>query len=107
LRAVYFDSDQAIIRETSALDEAAAILKANPGLTGEVQGHADSTASAEHNQALSEARARAVRDYLIRQGVAPERVAAKGYGEIRPAASNDSVEGRALNRRVELQPGRR
>jgi len=107
LRAVYFDSDQAIIKEASALDEAAAILKADPNLTGEVQGHADSTASAEHNQALSEARARAVRDYLIRQGVTPERVAAKGYGETRPAASNDSVEGRALNRRVELQPDRR
>ena len=107
LRAVYFDSDQAILKDTKVLDEAAVILKANPDLTGEVQGHADSTASAEHNQTLSEARARAVRDYLIRQGVAPERVAVKGYGETRPAASNDSVEGRALNRRVELQPDRR
>jgi OmpA-OmpF porin, OOP family len=107
LQVVYFDSDQAVIKDTRVLDDAAIILKANPSLTGEVQGHADSTASAEHNQTLSEARARAVRDYLIRQGVAPDRIAIKGYGETRPAASNDSLEGRALNRRVELQPGRR
>jgi OOP family OmpA-OmpF porin len=104
LNSVFFDSDQAVIKDTRALDEAVAILKANPKLTGEAQGHTDSTASADYNQRLSEARARAVRDYYIRQGIAPERIRAIGFGETRPAASNDTLEGRALNRRVELHP---
>jgi len=104
LIGVFFDSDQAVIKDTRALDEAAATLKANPKLTGEVQGHTDSTASADYNQKLSEARARAVRDYFIRQGIAPERIRAIGFGETRPAAPNDTLEGRALNRRVELHP---
>ena len=104
LKGVFFDSDQAVIKDTRALDEAVAILKANPKLTGEIQGHTDSTASADYNQKLSEARARAVRDYYIRQGIAPERIRAIGFGETRPAASNDTLEGRALNRRVELHP---
>lgn len=102
LSGVYFDSDQAVIKDTRVLDEALAILKANPRLTGEVQGHTDSTAAAEYNQRLSEARARAVRDYFIKQGIAPERIRATGFGETRPSASNDTIGGRALNRRVEL-----
>ncbi len=104
LTGVFFDSDQAVIKDTRALDEAVAVLKANPKLMGEIQGHTDSTASADYNQKLSEARARAVRDYYIRQGIAPERIRAIGFGETRPAASNDTVAGRALNRRVELHP---
>jgi OOP family OmpA-OmpF porin len=104
LRGIYFDSDRAVIKDTNVLDEAVVILNANPKLTGEVQGHTDSTASAEHNRRLSEARARAVRDYFIRQGVAPERIEVKGHGETRPVASNDTAEGRARNRRVELHP---
>jgi len=45
-----------------------------------------------------------VRDYFIKQGIAPERVRAKGFGETNPVASNDTLEGRAMNRRVELHP---
>jgi OOP family OmpA-OmpF porin len=101
---VYFDTDQTVIKDPRALDQAAAVFKANPSLTAEAQGHTDSTASAAHNQTLSEARARAVRDYFARQGIAPERIGATGFGETRPAAANDTPEGRALNRRVELQP---
>ncbi len=101
---VYFDTDQTVIKDTRALDQAVAVFKANPQLTSEVQGHTDSTASAEYNQRLSEARAGAVRDYFIRQGIAPQRIRATGFGETRPAAFNDTPEGRALNRRVELQP---
>jgi OOP family OmpA-OmpF porin len=104
LRGVYFDSDQAVIKETRVLDEAVAILKADAKRIGEVHGHTDSTASAEYNQTLSEARAKAVRDYLIRQGVPPDRIRAKGFGESQPAVSNDTAEGRAQNRRVELHP---
>ncbi len=104
LSGIYFDSGQAAIKNPRVLDEALAILKTNPTLTGEVQGHTDSTAAAEYNQRLSEARARAVRDYFIKQGIGPERIRAVGFGETRPVASNDTLEGRALNRRVELHP---
>jgi OOP family OmpA-OmpF porin len=104
LSGVYFDSGQAVIKNLRALDEALAIFKANPTLTGEVQGHTDSTAAAEFNQKLSEARAQAVRDYFIKQGIGPGRIRAVGYGETRPVASNDTLEGRTLNRRVELHP---
>jgi len=104
LKGVYFDSDKAVIKDTKVLDEAVAILKANPKLTGEVHGYTDSTASPEYNQKLSEARAKAVRDYFVKQGIAPERIRAKGYGETNPVASNDTKEGRAMNRRVELHP---
>jgi len=104
LKGVYFDSDKAVIKDTKVLDEATVILKANPKLNGEVRGYTDSTASAEYNQKLSEARAKAVRDYFIKQGIAPERIRAKGFGETNPVASNDTMEGRAQNRRVELHP---
>lgn len=104
LSGIYFDSGQAAIKNPRVLDETLAILKTNPALTGEVQGHTDSTAAAEYNQKLSEARARAVRDYFIKQGIGPERIRAVGFGETRPVASNDTLEGRALNRRVELHP---
>jgi len=104
LTGIYFDSGQAVIQNPRELDEALVILKANPMLTCEVQGHTDSTAAAEYNQKLSEARAGAVRDYFIQQSIAPGRIRAVGFGETRPVASNDTLEGRALNRRVELHP---
>jgi OmpA-OmpF porin, OOP family len=104
LQGVYFDTDKTVIKNPRVLDEAIVILKANPKITGEVRGYTDSTASAEYNQKLSEGRAKAVRDYFIKQGIAPERIRAKGFGETNPVASNDTVAGRALNRRVELHP---
>jgi OOP family OmpA-OmpF porin len=104
LPGVYFDSGRAVIRDSEVLDQAVAIFRANATLAAEVHGHSDDTASADYNQSLSEARARAVRDYFIQQGVAPERLRARGFGETRPAASNDTLQGRALNRRVELHP---
>lgn len=67
-----------------------------------VVGHTDSRRTEEYNKQLSEARAEAVRDYLISQGIAPERIGARGDGESQPIASNDTDEGRAQNRRVEL-----
>ena len=104
LKGVNFDSDKSVIKDTRVLDDAVVIMKANPTLTGEVRGFTDSTGSEAHNQRLSEARANAVRDYFIKQGIAPARVRAKGFGQTNPVASNDTVEGRAMNRRVELHP---
>jgi outer membrane protein OmpA-like peptidoglycan-associated protein len=67
-----------------------------------VEGFADSTGSTAHNQQLSERRANTVRSTLISMGVAPERVAMRGYGESFPVAPNDTASNRALNRRVEI-----
>ena len=105
-RGVYFDTGQAVIKDVDGMNEALSVLKADPRLTVEVRGHTDSTASADYNQKLSEARANAVRDYFISRGIQPERIKAKGFGETRPTASNETLEGRALNRRVELHPDR-
>ncbi len=68
----------------------------------EIAGHTDSVGSEMYNLRLSEARANAVRDYLIQHGISPDRLIAKGYGESRPIAPNTTREGRAKNRRVEF-----
>lgn len=67
-----------------------------------IVGHTDSTGSTQHNQGLSQRRAQAVQNYFAQQGVIPERMAAEGKGEAAPRASNNTAEGRRLNRRVEV-----
>jgi flagellar motor protein MotB len=81
------------------------ILTRNPSLVLTVEGHTDDVGSAESNQALSEARAEAARQWFIAAGIAPERVFAVGYGETRPIADNETPEGRAMNRRIEFRLG--
>jgi outer membrane protein OmpA-like peptidoglycan-associated protein len=68
----------------------------------EVEGHTDSTGTARYNNRLSQRRANSVRTYLVDQGVPGARIIARGYGESQPKASNDTSEGRQLNRRVEI-----
>jgi OOP family OmpA-OmpF porin len=80
------------------------VLNNNPGMNVELQGHTDNRGTKKFNQALSEKRAVAVMDYLIKKGIAPSRLTAVGYGFSRPMASNDTDQGRAQNRRVELKP---
>jgi OmpA-OmpF porin, OOP family len=80
------------------------IMKKNPDLKVEVDGHADSTGAAAYNMTLSEKRAEAVKKYFVDQGIDPDRLTTKGFGITKPAASNDTREGRAKNRRVELTP---
>ncbi len=85
------------------LDEVVDTLLKNPQISKlRVEGHTDNTGAAEYNQKLSQARAEAVRDYLISNGVAPERVDANGFGDTRPVVANTSETGRAKNRRVEF-----
>lgn len=69
----------------------------------DVYGHTDSSGSDDYNQALSERRAASVSAFLQREGVNGARLATKGYGETQPVASNDTIDGRAQNRRVELR----
>lgn len=77
-------------------------LKANEGRNLLIEGHTDSTGSDAHNQELSQARAEAVRDFFIAQGVAADRLTVKGYGERFPIAPNDNTAGRQENRRVDI-----
>jgi OOP family OmpA-OmpF porin len=100
---VLFDFNSARIKDTYVLDEAAKILLANPEITGELRGHTDSVGPEEYNMQLSKRRAEAVHEYFVKKGVARERLRAVGYGESSPVASNDTPEGRHLNRRVELR----
>ena len=95
--------------KTDLTDESRAILTnvaqslvANPEVHVQIAGHTDNTGSRKTNMRLSQARADAVRDFLEANGVAPDRVTAKGYGPDKPVASNRTAEGRAQNRRVEL-----
>lgn len=87
-------------RET--LSKIAGVLLAYQGLTIQVNGYTDNTGSNETNQKLSEQRADAVRTYLVQQGVSSGSITAHGLGESDPVAPNDTAEGRALNRRVEI-----
>lgn len=84
----------------TTLARLAGILLAYPGLKLEIEGHTDSTGSAEGNQVLSERRAGAVRDFFLSQGVASSAMTARGFGSDRPVASNESADGRRANRRI-------
>ena len=88
----------------SRLNEIVDILKKNPSLRLEIQGHTDTQGSEGFNKRLSENRAQAVMEYLVKQGIEPRRLRAVGLWFTQPAASNDTPKGRAQNRRVELKP---
>jgi OOP family OmpA-OmpF porin len=105
LRGIHFDFDKSNIKSEWApvLDEAIAILQANPNMSIIIEGHTDSKGSEAYNQGLSERRANSVYRYLMNGGVAGNRMSTVGYGELRPKATNATDEGRAINRRVEFQ----
>lgn len=104
LRGVNFDFDKSNIRPDAAviLDEAVRMLGTRGGSAVAVEGHTDWIGTDAYNQGLSERRANAVMNYLVDHGVDASRLSTTGYGESRPIASNQTREGRALNRRVEL-----
>ena len=84
------------------LAKIAGLILAHPGLKMEVEGYTDSTGSDQLNQALSEKRAVAARDYLVTEGVASSNIVARGLGKAAPIETNTTVAGRSKNRRVEL-----
>ena len=85
-----------------ALAKMAGVLLAYPGLKLEIDGYTDSTGSDEVNQTLSDKRAEAVRNFLVAQGVSPDSITSEGFGSANPIASNDSAQGRRMNRRVDM-----
>jgi len=104
LSDVLFDTGSASLTPGARekLARVSGVLLAQPELAMEVDGHTDSVGSDSYNQRLSEQRAASVRDYFVRQGIAPTAVATSGFGKSQPVASNDTAAGRQQNRRVEL-----
>jgi OOP family OmpA-OmpF porin len=104
LQGVNFQSGRSVLTIASyaVLDQVAASLVANPEIRIEIAGYTDSTGRAAMNLRLSMARAAAVRAYLARKGVSPMRMRARGFGASGYIAPNATLEGRAMNRRVEL-----
>lgn len=101
---VLFDTGKYTLRPGARekLAKVSGIISGHPGLRLEVEGHTDSVGGDDYNQRLSEQRAEAVRDYLVKEGIATNAVTAKGFGKTQPVTSNDTAAGRQQNRRVEL-----
>ena len=81
----------------------ATILKDNPSVQVSVEGHTDAIGSDQYSLKLSLRRATAVKQYLVKDGVPDTRLSVRGFGKTQPVASNDTADGRAQNRRVELK----
>lgn len=99
-----FETGKAILTQESYpyLDQLVQLLNDNPDCWVKLDGHTDSTGSDAVNIKLSQKRVDSIRDYLTDKGINPNRIVAKGHGSSKPIAPNDTAEGRALNRRVEI-----
>jgi len=106
LRGIHFAFNKATIRpeDMPVLDEAADTLRSNANTRVNVNGYCDAIGSENYNMRLSERRAEAVVKYLAGKGIAADRLIPQGFGKTNFVASNDTAEGRAQNRRVELIP---
>jgi len=105
LQNVNFEFNKATLTADSqtVLNDVATGLKSDPNMTVELAGHTDSKGSDAYNKKLSQSRANSVKAYLVSQGVPSSRLVAKGYGEAKPVATNETEDGRAQNRRVEFR----
>ncbi len=108
---IYYDLDKSNIRPDAAkeLNKLVQLLTDNPEIKIELSSHTDSIATVEYNNDLSQRRAESAVNYLVQQGISPDRLVAKGYGELRPIARNtnpdgsDNPDGRQRNRRTEFK----
>lgn len=105
LRNIFFDTGKSTLRPQSLaeLGRLKEILTNNPTIKIEISGHTDNQGGDEMNQKLSEARAKAVVDYLVTNGIEQGRLTFKGYGKTQPVATNDNDDGRQQNRRTEFK----
>lgn len=104
LNNIFFDFGKATLRKSSLpeLEKLMEFMELNENVRIEIGGHTDNVGSEEDNQSLSEARAKAVRDYLVKNRVSLDRLSFKGYGESKPVVDNESEENRQKNRRIEF-----
>ena len=102
---VFFDFDKSVVKSESyaELDRVVKLMKDRPTMTIAISGHTDNVGSGVYNMSLSERRANAVKNYLVKNGIKKDRIVAEYYGETKPAATNDTEEGRTKNRRVEFK----
>jgi hypothetical protein len=102
---ILFDFSKSTLKQSSykQLNQIVAALKKNPKLKIELSAHTDNIGSASYNIKLSRERAKTSTRYILSKGVSSKRITSKGYGEVRPIASNRTANGRRLNRRVELK----
>src|SRR6185503_1543622 len=105
LRNIFFESNKYELKPESQveLDKIVQLLKDNPTLKIQINGHTDNSGNASENITLSGNRAKSVTAYLISKGIDPGRLSAKGWGDTQPVAGNTTPEGRAQNRRTELK----
>ena len=101
---INFDTGKSIIRDESKpiIEQIVQMMKSNPDLKIGVEGHTDNVGSPASNKTLSEARAKSVVSAIVSQGIAADRLTPAGFGQDKPVADNNTEEGRAKNRRVEL-----
>jgi outer membrane protein OmpA-like peptidoglycan-associated protein len=106
LKNIFFDTGKSDLKQESVseLENIRKLLDGNPNLIVQINGHTDNVGEATYNRALSQKRASSVVDYLVRNGVESNRLAAVGFGEERPLVSNDDeLGGREINRRTEIE----
>lgn len=97
-----FGSNKLTAGAKEVLDEVIAELKKHPEVKLEIHGHTDNVGKGDYNITLSQERAMAVKDYMVSKGISKSRLETMGFGDRRPVASNDTAEGRALNRRIDF-----
>lgn len=105
LKNIFYETGSKELNTSSEveLDKLVQLLKDNPSLRIQINGHTDAVGKASDNLALSNARAQAVVDYLVKKGIQPARLSFKGFGATQPIADNNTEEGRAKNRRTEVK----
>ncbi|HTI07760.1 MAG TPA: OmpA family protein [Puia sp.] len=105
LKNIFFDPNKYELKGESQveLDEVVQLLKDNPTVKVQINGHTDNSGKPADNISLSENRAKSVTAYLVTKGINPGRLSSSGYGETQPVATNSTAEGRAQNRRTELK----
>jgi outer membrane protein OmpA-like peptidoglycan-associated protein len=105
LNNIFFDFNKSTLRPNSykSLNSLLSTMKRYPNMAIEISGHTDNVGSMSFNQRLSDNRASVVRDFLVRNGIEPKRVGAFGRSYRQPIASNDTPQGRQLNRRTEIK----
>ncbi|MCK5699643.1 MAG: OmpA family protein, partial [Cyclobacteriaceae bacterium] len=105
LNNIFFDFDKYVLKEASfpELNRIVELINKNKGIQISVEGHTDNIGTQEYNNKLSKRRANAVVDYLVKGGIAKDRMQSKGWGKTKPIVSNDDeIDGRELNRRVQF-----